>query len=180
MHPWHALQESQRTSIIENMGNSTGLSKMFHAVYSWKAAWCISDGRGLAGVRWRPIFHYWSAYVYEYKNIHKYIPPRQDLYFSIWLTFLALKWSHLLQKGWWSLRTCFLKLAPPVSIELFPFNKTSTHPFLIKFCFAENLPFSKKLLICLSISTPVWYDPSAALIKVFLNKNHPFSIEPIL
>lgn len=119
-------------------------------------------------------------HVHIYIYISKFICwPPQDLYFSIWLTFLALKWSHLLQKVSWSLRIAFWNIALPLSIELFPFNKNNTHPFLIKLFFTQNLPFLLKLLFLLSVSTPVWYD-SSVFIKVFLNKIHPLSIEPVL
>ena len=116
-------------------------------------------------------------YIYIYTSKFICWPP-QDLYFSIWLTFLALKWSHLLQKVSWSLRIAFWNIALPLSIELFPFNKNNTHPFLIKLFFTQNLPFLLKLLFLLSVSTPVWYD-SSVFIKVFLHKIRPLSIEPL-
>ena len=75
MHPWHALQNSQRASIIENIGNSNGLRcSMLLQLKSGFMHFLM--------VGW-PLKHiYMYIYIYMYKHIYIYQCICDDPFFT--------------------------------------------------------------------------------------------------
>ena len=117
---------------------------------AWDIRWCFERGKV-------PQKNRYDKYNYIYICIHVYATPagKCTIFRGLWwpeenckhrwlfilLTLLVLKWNHLLQELWWSLRIVFFNMVYLVNIELL-FFLTKTQPMiLIKLLFHKTRPF---------------------------------------
>ena len=110
---------------------------------------------------------------------HDPLLPRPVLFILLTLNFVFIEMKSLVAERLIVTEDCLLEHSSSCLCWVIPL-KWKQHPsFLIELFFTQNPSFSRKLWVVLSFSNPVWCD-SSVLIKVFLNKNCPFSMKPFL